>query len=422
MKAPSVFSPRVLAGWLAAVILLFVGTVYFTLFGTPPAPTGPSAFSISAIGYAGIADVMHRLGARVIKSRGQSLDKLDPQGVLVVAEPLQSISASRLRALFAANAVLLVLPKWNGQPSDKAPGWIEVAAPASLDSAKTVARAAVVDADVVRVPTVANWSRNEIGVLPRVTDQVQLIKSARLRPVVGTADGMLIGELRTDRQRLWILADPDVMQNHGLMQNAAFAVALINALRSSVGNVVFDETVHGLTDRPSPFWLLFEFPFVLATVLGVIAIGLLLWATMGRFGVPLAPPQALHSGKTVLIDNTAKLFALARYQPVIIKRYVYAIIRDVARQLHAPAGMSDAALVEWLRRNSQARAVTIDCGTVLSTADELAAGGRSGPAPMAALARDIFRWKREIIDGVPRDPHAHRSDSERGAQGRGRPG
>lgn len=422
MKAPSIFSPRVLAGWLVAVILLFAGTVYFTLFGSPPSSIGPSAFSISAVGHAGIADVMQRLGIRVIRSRGQSLNKLDPQGVLIVAEPLPSASTQQLRALFAADTVLLVLPKWIGQPSRDMPGWIEAAALDSLDAAKTVARAAVVDADVVRVPSVANWPRNALGVAPRVTNQVQLIKSLRLLPVVGTPDGMLIGELRNNRRRLWVLADPDVIQNHGLTQNAAFAVALINALRRGTGNVVFDETIHGFTDRPSPFWLLFEFPFVLATALGAIAIGLLLWATMGRFGVSLTPPQTLQSGKAVLIGNTAKLFEFARYQPVIVKRYVYAIIRDVARQLHAPEGMSDAAMVEWLRRNSQARALDIDCGTIVASADELAAGGRWGLAPLAAIARDIFRWKREIIDGVPRDPRPHRSDAQRGASGRGGPG
>jgi hypothetical protein len=423
MKAPSIFSPRVMAIWLAAVILLFAGTLYFTLFGSPPAATGPSAFSISAVGYAGIADVMHRLGARVIKSRGDTLNKLDPQGVLIVAEPLPGVSAQQLRALFAADRVLLVLPKWVWAPSPDTPGWIAGAALAPLDVAKEVAKIGVSDSDVVRVPPAATWSKNEIGGQPNVTDQLQLIKSPRLRPVVGTADGMLIGELRTGRKRLWILADPDVMQNHGLTQNAAFAVALINALRGGDGNVVFDETVHGFTDRPSPFWLLFEFPFVLATALGTVAIALLLWATMGRFGVPLTPPQALQSGKTVLIGNTAKLFEFARYQPVIVKRYVYAIIGDVARQLHAPSGLSDASLIEWLRRNSQSRALDVDCGTLLASADHLAAaGGRSGFAPLAAVARDIFRWKREMIDGVPRDPRPHRSDPERGAAGRGRAG
>src|SRR4029077_13509731 len=117
--------------------------------------------------------------------------------VLIVAEPLANVSAQQLRALFAADRVLLVLPKWGWGPSPDTPGWIAGAAPLPVGIAKTVAQAAVADADVVRVPAVATWSKNEVGGEPSVTDKLQLIKSARLRPVVGTADGMLIGELRT---------------------------------------------------------------------------------------------------------------------------------------------------------------------------------------------------------------------------------
>jgi hypothetical protein len=365
---------------------------------------------------------MHRLGARIVKSRSASLGKLDPNGVLVVAEPLPSTSPEQLRSLFTAGRVLLVLPKWTGNPSEQTAGWIEDASLLEEDAARNVARIAVPGAEIVRVPSVANWSPNEIGSVPSITGSTQLIKSSLLRPVVATAAGMLVGELRTGQRRLWILADPDIMQNHGFPGNAAFATTLINRLRGGDGNIVFDETVHGLAEQPrSPFWMLFEFPFVLATVQGAIAIAFLLWATMGRFGVPLTPPVAMASGKAGLIENTAKLFELARYQPVIIKRYVYAIIRDVARQLHAPTGMSDTALVEWLRRTGQARAVNVDCGSVLSTASDLSSGSH-GDTTLSALAREIFRWKQEIIDGVSRDPRPHRSDSKRSSQSGGRPG
>ena len=73
----SLFSPRVLVIWVAVASLLFVAMILFMMFGSPERPTGPSAFSSSAIGYAGIADVMHRLGTPVVKSRGGSLAKLD---------------------------------------------------------------------------------------------------------------------------------------------------------------------------------------------------------------------------------------------------------------------------------------------------------------------------------------------------------
>src|SRR5258705_11616354 len=107
-------------------------------------------------------------------------------------------------------------------------------------------------------------------------------------------------------------------------------------------------------------------------------------ATMRRFGATLSPPAVLQSGKRSLIEATANLLDVARHRPIIVQRYVHAIVQDVARQLHAPAGLSESALVEWLRRSGPVREAQIDCGAVLSKADELAAGGRGRRVPLGA--------------------------------------
>jgi hypothetical protein len=417
MKGLGVFSPKMLAAWLALALILFAGAVYFGIFGSDNSNAdacGPSSFSRSAIGYAGFADIMRRLGIRIVKSRYASLSKVSPDGVLIVTEPPPSLGSAQWRSLVTARRVLLVLPKWSGKRSESKPGWIEDAVTWPEATAQTVLQAAIAGATIRRASPTASWWHNEIGETPSVIDPLQLIRSDRLRPVVGNADGILLGELRTSDRRLWILADPDVMQNHGLKEpaNAQFSTKLINALRGSDGNVVFDETVHGYLETPNNPWrLLFQFPFVLATVQGALAVALLLWATMGRFGAPLSPPSVLQSGKSGLIMNTAKLFEFAGYQSVMVQRYVHSIIRDVGRQLHAPVGMSEAAMVEWLGRVGRARAVDVECGAVMHRVDELVQGRNRDPKPLAALAREIYRWKREIIDGVSRGSRHHRGDS-----------
>ena len=133
-----------------------------------------------------------------------------------------------------AHTVLLVLPKWTGKESGSHRGWIASAELLPPFFARVAAQ--VGNVEVVRVPRVTSWSRNEIGRVPVISQGgVQLIKSSRLRPVIGNDSGMLVGELRSGARRLWILADPDPLQNHGLADpdNAVFAVALINALRGS---------------------------------------------------------------------------------------------------------------------------------------------------------------------------------------------
>ncbi len=425
MSIPNIPVSRVLAGWIAAVILLVIGTIALAVYGpTSTYTVGPSAFSRSAIGYAGITDLMRRLDARVVKSRTDSVSQLDPAGVLVVAEPPAGAAGARMNRMMNAHTVLLILPKWNGTESRSHRGWISSAELLPPFLVRSVTQVGSID--VVRIPHVTSWSHNEIGRAPVISaGGVQLIKSSRLRPVIGNEDGMLVGELRSGARRLWVLADPDPMENHGLADpdNAVFSVALINALRGRDGNVVFDEVVHGFEDKGgSPLRLLFEFPFVLATIQGAIAVALLLWATMRRFGAPLSPPVELPSGKVSLIAATASLLDFARHRPVIIQRYVHAIVHDVARQLHAPAGLSGEALIDWLRRTARVRDAQIDCSAVVRQVDQMVAGGRSALAPLATLARDIFRWKREVTDGGSGYSRIDRGDPRRGRQGGRRTG
>jgi hypothetical protein len=241
------------------------------------------------------------------------------------------------------------------------------------------------------------------------------VRGDRLRPIVATPQGMLVGELRDRERKIWVLADPDMIANHGLAKsgNAAAALALIKALRAGDGSVVFDETVHGFVVRPvSPFLLLFRFPFVVATAQGSIAIALLLWATLGRFGAPQTAPAPLGAGREGLLQNMAKLVEFAGHQDVVVKRYVHETVRDVALSLHAPRELSYEGLVAWLQRVGLARGVSIDCEAVLRRAAD-ALPGREGPArrrnpsALVRLARDIHQWKGEIVDGRSRHSDDH---------------
>ena len=102
MSNESIFSSRVLLGWIAGAAALFALSLYL-MGGGETAGTdsvGPGTFSRSAIGHAGIAEVLTRLGISVVKSQYNSLEKLSPSSVLVIAEPRSgSQSEELLRAL-----------------------------------------------------------------------------------------------------------------------------------------------------------------------------------------------------------------------------------------------------------------------------------------------------------------------------------
>lgn len=429
MNGELIFSRRLLIVWIVAAALTFAASLYFMGSKDQGDTIGPSAFSRSAIGYAGIADVLHQLGIDVVKSRYDSLGKLTPGSVLVIAEPRPSPATERtIRTLLKADTILLILPKWTGEPSRKKSGWLGEAELLSRADAIWLLHFVAQRADVVRVDQ-ASWTTNMLGITPTLQAPIQLMRSGGLRPVIGDSDGMLLGEVSqgsgqflllsdplkplqrgaaaTRKRTIWVLSDPDIMANHGFAAegNAALAGAMIKHLLAGSGRVVFDETLHGFVSAPAgPLLLLFRFPFIVATIQGMIAIALLLWATLGRFGAPQPAPPPMSAGRLGLLQNIAKLVEFTGHHEVMVRRYVFETVRDVARQLHAPRGLSTPALVSWLQRVGAARGITTDCAALVSETETLSDGRRHSPASLVRLARDIHRWRGEIVDGRARHP------------------
>jgi hypothetical protein len=410
MTGDSVFSRRLLIGWTVAAVLLFAVSLYFMGGGGDQGveSVGANTFSRSAIGYAGIAEVLQRLDIPVVKSRYDSLGKLTRGSVLVIAEPRPGGKTEEtMRTLLKADIILLILPKWTGRPSEQKSSWLGEATQRSTLDIAWVLRLVAPQADVTQVDS-ATWTTNTLGLAPSLEAPIDLMHGDRLRPIIAGKDGMLLGELNNRNRKIWVLSDPDVIANHGLARagNAALAVAIIKQLRSGSGSVVFDETIHGFVTVPAnPLRLLFQFPFVMATLQGALALALLLWATLGRFGAPQPAPPPLSAGRAGLLANIAKLVEFTGHHEVMIRRYVLETVRDVARQLHAPAGLSTAALIGWLQRVGAARSVDIDCGALIREAEALGEGRRRNPAPLVRLAREIHRWRGEIIDGRSRHSH-----------------
>jgi len=416
----SVFSPRVLAAWFAAAIAL-VAAAFLVARSKAPDPIGATTFSRSAIGYAGIADVLRRLGVRVLRSQSDTGAKVGPGAVLVIAEP--NFDKQRTaQQLLAAETILLILPKWIGRPSAAQPGWIDMARRLPDTAVQQVLGLVDRDARVLQKDKITALTANILGVVPTLPLPTQLVRSERLRPIVGTEEDVLVGELRTEGHRLWVLTDPDVMSNQAMAvpANAVFAVALIEALRAPDASVVFDETVHGSLNpvTNSPLALLFQAPFGFATAQAVVTLLLVLWAAAGRFGAPQSPASALQTGKRDLIENTARLLEFAQHQPAIMQRYVQLTMRDLGRRLHAPSTLSPDALAQWLGRVGQARG--IETRAILQLNDTRALS-RDFPM-LVRLARELYRFKGDVIDGTWRDPGDDRKRAEGSRQGGGRPG
>ena len=433
------FSRRALVLLLATATALFALSILLGAYDGGPLTTGdktrPSAYSISAVGHAGLYELLRRMDRPVSRGAGNALALAGGRGTLIVAEPEQKyLSSDEGVKLLSARRLLLVLPKWEGYQDPERPAWIEDAALLPAAYARNVLSLASWDGEIVRRPWPARWKTNTIGFTPAGNGTIQLILPASppslpgapgqppltgappLRTLVGNDDGILVGERVEDGRKVLVLADPDILANHGIGKgdNAAFMVALIDELRrwndnaeddedeeAPAGRIVFDESVHGYqTGQESPLALLFRFPFVVVTALFAVAAALLALAGSGRFGVPRPPERELDFGKAGLIANGARLLDYAGHHAVVLRRYVSMTIRSAGRALCAPPGLDDAALARWLDQVGETRKVSASCADILQTAT--ASGMAEDPVPLARLlacALDIHRWKGELLHG-----------------------
>ena len=391
-KSLPLFPIRLIAGWLAAAALACAFSFFLMTRDTSgenrPDQAGPTIFSRSAIGYATLYHTLRKLGVTVAESTAPGASA----GLVVIAEPKRDErTLAHVRDVLArAPAALLILPKREGMPDPERPWYLQYDRMLSMSEVQRVLDTAGARARIERGGETGTWrTRAPLGGAPAMNDP-QLMHAAELKPLVEAAGGTLIGEAGFGGRRTVIIADPDLAENHGIVQgdNAAIVVTLVRILRGERGGpVVFDEAVHGYVSRPFGWLrLLFGFPFVLVTAQIVIAVGLLAWSAAGRFGAPKPREPALPAGKRTLIENGARLFALADHARFLADRYEDAVLRETAARLQAPRGLTRAQLVAWFA----------GAGRPLPAA---ATAEGSGALERAAA---MHAWRRDALDGSGR--------------------
>lgn len=312
---------------------------------SPQASVEADGYSRSAVGHFGLIRLLRELGEPVVQMR--IARSLGAAGLLVLAEPadVQRADELRVRALIeTVPCVLVVLPKRRGDRDPVKKNWIDDAdlvPPADVERVLqhvetwTEKRAA----SVVRVDAVRDWTMPDGWPVPDLAAPVQLLApSSLIEPLIEAPDGVLLGRIGD----MHVLADPDVLNNHGLVRgdNAALAVTMLRELRGD-GAIVIDETLHGHHLEPSVWHLAGSFPFVLVTVQLLLLAALTVWTAAGRFGPVLPAAAAIGAGKEFLIDNVAALLRCCGQHGPSLRRYGRQRVRLVAAALHAPPGLDD---------------------------------------------------------------------------------
>src|SRR6185295_9798356 len=107
----------------------------------------------------------------------------------------------------------------------------------------------------------------------------------------------------------------------GRGDNAPIMISLVERLRGKDGTAVVDESIHTKARRPSLARELFGFPIVLGVLQALIALVIVVWAGLGRFGRPEPVAVGLARGKTALIDNIADLLRIGGHAGPALARY-----------------------------------------------------------------------------------------------------
>jgi hypothetical protein len=409
------FSRRALAWLISISVASFATWLVVGLIAPEPADVDSAeadAYSRSAIGHRAFVETMRAQGVPVMVSRFDSGTRAGSQALLVVAEPrLDEDSPTRSRKLQqmlrSARRTLLVLPKWQGREDPARAGWLDRA---ELVPPTAIAKA-LQDADVpagYALPTGDGVQSCEGVPVHPTLQRPQFLRSTGqpgLKPLITCTNGWLLAE-REDALggRLLILSDPDVLSNHGLGDgdNATVAWSVLGYARLPGQAVVLDETLHGHERVPSLWRELFTFPLAAASVQGLLVAAFLVWAGLGRFGAPVPVPSALSAGKGVLVENTAALLRLGGHSAYTLGRYLESLKYEVARTLHAPAGLAPPELRDRLRRLGRRRRVTEDLAALETSVARLRDDARAAPAAVLAVARRVHRWRQEMLSGPER--------------------
>jgi hypothetical protein len=213
--------------------------------------------------------------------------------------------------------------------------------------------------------------------------------SDQLDPIITDAAGRIVlGKLKLGQ--IYILADPDLLNNHGMgdERQARAALSLLDYVNSTgATSVLFDVTANGLGRSRSPLRLAFDAPFLAVTLTIFAAMLLAGWQALVRFGPARLPERAIAFGKAALVDNSAALIRKAGRETRLGGRYVE-VIRDRAIDLFRLPPALD-------REESRARLEGLNPGRSFAALEHRAEAARTRDELLGA-AQSLNQWLEEV--------------------------
>lgn len=365
-----------------------------------PQDGGEHALSKSAVGFAGLMSVLQDTGRQVRVNRGP-LEHLNTYNELVILTPPARYEFEYDDYNAIAGQVLIILPKWETGQDRKNPEWVTnrglLRPEAVLSSLGMFEPEAVIDRAGTSIPSLIDADTGDVIELGSI-DALQTIEGPNIIPILtDTAGNTVFGEIvEADEEYTlgFVLSDPDLLNNHGLASVANLRAGLraFDIIQYDTQPIVFDMTLHGVQRSRNILQLLFTPPF-LSGVLCLVFAGVLIAITAFAGNLRAGGTRDIPLGKTTLVDNSARLIALAGRSKPMAQRYVALIRKQAARILGAPAGAGETdqvAILDATARNKQQAG-----GKRFSDLTRDVTQASNVSATLRALNR-LYVWKQEL--------------------------
>lgn len=370
----AIFAIRTLAIAIAVAVVGFASFLVLSAYAPDFRPTrngGAHALSTSAVGFTAIAEIVRMTRGEVGLIRRDQ--ELGDDGLLVLTPSAETDPAEIEQILARREGLptLIVLPKWAVKPLPGKPGWVRA-------MGKLPPFLAIAPLAGIATPHFAE-----------APGGLRMINDATLDPIVKAPGGGAWIAAIPD-QEVYLLSDPDLIDNHGLAtrSGAERAMALLDRARTSGTRIAFDLTLAGFGQNPNLLKLAFEPPFLPLTLCLFLAALMAGWHAARRFGAPDHEQRAVAFGKRAIAENGAALLRLAKRRHRTGARYA-ALTRDaVIAAAGVPASLNGDALDAYLDRLDPN-------GEPFSSI-----AARAADAPdtrrLLAAARDLHHWKRTV--------------------------
>lgn len=352
---------------------------------------GGHALSNAAVGFSGLVRLAEQTGRNPAIVRAVS--DLDNEDLAVITPEDASANLTKILQTRGPRATLIVLPKWWTMVDRSHPGWVRIngldfpgdpegvlAPDVKLKIARTKEHGEPL------VNRGAAMPPNVHFLAPAV---VQSISGKDVEPLITTpTGGIVLGQI--GNRNLYVLSEPDLLDNHGMgdERQARSALALLDYLNSTgADGVLFDVTANGLGRSRSPLKLAFDAPFLAVTLTIFAAMLLAAWQALNRFGPVRRRERAIAFGKAALVDNSAALIRKAGREAHLGSRYVDVIRERAIALFRLPATVAGESVDERLESLNPNRS--------FAAATQLASVAQTR-AELLDAAQSLNQWIEEV--------------------------